>query len=525
MSGLHDLFGDIDIYVFDQLLRGRIAPGMRVFDAGCGSGRNLIYLLRAGYEVFGIDADPFAVQSVQRLAATLAPGLPSDNFRVEAIERHTFPEGFADVVLSSAVLHFARDDDQFMAMLLGTWKPLKRGGVMVCRLASSIGMEDQVTPVAGRRHWLPDGSERYLVDATLLTDLTRELGGEFVDPLKTTIVHNQRCMTTWVVCKMAAFILATVLSVSLAAAQTPPNTVVLRPAPNIPGVIKGGTLPEIVVRGLRAADDPLWLPNIGLVFSESAANRVVRLGADDEVTTFVGELHGPLGMTFDSRGRLISLQTQEGFRGPRVIWPAGEETILAVTFNGQTFGRPNDIVSDRNGGLYFSDLGPRPTPPGALAPAVYYVPPGGAPIRVADDISRPNGVMLSRDEKTLYVNDTGGIHAYAFDVLPDGRLANRRVFATYVGRDRTIRATDPPVANPDGLAIDDEGRVYALTEAGIEVVSASGQHLGVIPVWCITRRCQNLTFGGPDKRTLYVAGGGTLLRIPMLARGFRGRVK
>jgi gluconolactonase len=310
-----------------------------------------------------------------------------------------------------------------------------------------------------------------------------------------------------------------------ASAQPPGSQVAPQPAPDIPGVIKGGTMPELVVRGLRAADDPLWLPNIGLVFTESPNNRVVRLGDDDQVSTFVGELHGPLGMTLDQQGRLISLQTQAGFAGPRVIWPPGKEAILADSFDGRRFGRPNDIVSDRKGGVYFSDLGPRPTPPGGLSPAVYYVPPGGTPIRVADDIARPNGVQLSRDEKTLYVNDTGGIHAYAFDVLPDGRLANRRVFATYVGRDRSIPATEPPVSSADGLAIDDEGRVYALTEAGIEVVSANGQHLGVIPVWCITRRCQNLTFGGPEKKTLYVAGGGTLVRIPMLAEGFRGRAK
>ena len=101
----------------------------------------------------------------------------------------------------------------------------------------------------------------------------------------------------------------------------------------------------------------------------------------------------------------------------------------------------------------------------------------------------------------------------------------RRCSPRYRSSDRSIPATDPPVSNADGLAIDEEGRVYSLTEAGIEVVSSSGQHLGVIPVWCITRRCQNLTFGGPDKKTLYVAGGGTLLRIPMLARGFGERVK
>ncbi|MSO84025.1 MAG: SMP-30/gluconolactonase/LRE family protein [Acidobacteria bacterium] len=319
--------------------------------------------------------------------------------------------------------------------------------------------------------------------------------------------------------------LAGCMGVSSAAAQTAPNTVVLEPAPDIAGVIKGGTRPEIVARGLKGADDPIWLPNIGLVFTESQGNRVVRLGEDDQLTTFVGGLHLPLGMTFDAQGRLISLQSQAGFAGPRVIWPAGKEMVLADGFEGRPFGRPNDIVSDRKGGVYFTDLGPRPAPPGGLSPAVYYVPPGGAPMRVADDISRPNGVQLSRDEKTLYVNDTGGIQAFAFDVLPDGRLANRRVFVTYVGRDRSIAATEAPVSSADGLVIDDDGRVYALTEAGIEVVSSSGQHLGVIPVWCITRRCQNLTFGGPEKRTLYVAGGGTLVRIPMLARGFGGRAK
>ena len=305
-------------------------------------------------------------------------------------------------------------------------------------------------------------------------------------------------------------------------AQTPPNTVDLRPAPDIPGVIKAGTVPEIVVRGLRSADDPLWLPDVGLIVTESANNRIVRLGPDDQVTTFVGGLHGPLGQTVTRERRLISLQTQEGFRGPRVVWPAGTERVVADAYDGKPFGRPNDIVSDSKGGVYFSDLGPRPTPPGGLAPAVYYVPPGGAAIRVADDVERPNGVMLSGDEKTLYVNDTGGIHTYAFDVRADGLLSNRRVFATWTGRDRSVAE---PVANTDGIAIDEEGRVYVLTEAGIEVAGANGQHLGVIHVWCITRRCQNLTFGGPDKRTLYVAGGGTLLRIPMLARGFGGRVK
>ena len=201
MSELQELFGEIDIYLFDQLLRRRLIPGMRVLDAGCGSGRNLVYLLQSGYEVFGVDPDPVSIESVQQLATRLAPRLPSDNFRVEAIERSSFPDAFADVVLSSAILHFARDDAQFTAMLRGTWRVLRPGGLLFARLASSIWMEQAVTPIAGRRHRLPDRTERYLVDEPLLIGLTGELGGELLDPLKTTVVQSQRCMTTWVVRK------------------------------------------------------------------------------------------------------------------------------------------------------------------------------------------------------------------------------------------------------------------------------------------------------------------------------------
>jgi len=201
MTELQDQFGQIDIYVFDQLLRGRITPGMRVFDAGCGSGRNLVYLLHAGYEVFGADTDRPSLTAVQRLAATLAPRLPPDNFRGEPLEQLSFPDAFADVVLCSAVLHFARDDDHFSAMLQGIWRVLKPGGMLFVRLASSIGLEQQVERLAGRRHRLPDGTERYLVDEAQLDALTKELGGELLDPLKTTVVQRQRSMTTWVVRK------------------------------------------------------------------------------------------------------------------------------------------------------------------------------------------------------------------------------------------------------------------------------------------------------------------------------------
>lgn len=198
---LRDQFGSIDIYLFDQLLRGRVAPGMRVLDAGCGTGRNVEYLLRAGYDVYGCDADERAVAAIRRLAAELAPTLPVDHFRVEPIEAMTFDAASMDVVMCSAVLHFARDDGHFDAMVRRAWHVLAPGGLFFSRLASTIGMEGKFQPLGGRRFRLLDGSDRFLVDEALLTSTTHGLGGDLVDPLKTTVVQGQRCMTTWVVRK------------------------------------------------------------------------------------------------------------------------------------------------------------------------------------------------------------------------------------------------------------------------------------------------------------------------------------
>jgi tellurite methyltransferase len=201
MLTLQQQFGPIDIYLFDQLLKGRISPGMRILDAGCGSGRNLVYLLREGYEVYGADSDERSIESVRSLARMFAPALPPTNFRVESIERMSFNDAWADVVISNAIFHFARDDAHFESMLRGSWRVLKPGGLFFCRLASTIGMESQFVRIQGRRFRSPDGAERYLVDEALLVSLTERLGGELAEPLKTTVVQNQRSMTTWVVRK------------------------------------------------------------------------------------------------------------------------------------------------------------------------------------------------------------------------------------------------------------------------------------------------------------------------------------
>lgn len=199
MRSLVEQFGPIDIYLFDQLLRGRVAPGMRVLDAGCGSGRNLVYLLQTGFEVYGADASAEAIAQTRALARMLAPSLPAENFRQELIEEMSWPAASFDVALSNAVLHFARDDDHFQAMLRAMWRVLRPGGLLFCRLASTIGMEHR--HVAGRRFRSPDGAERYLVDEELLLTCTRQLGGDLLDPLKTTVVQDQRSMTTWVLAK------------------------------------------------------------------------------------------------------------------------------------------------------------------------------------------------------------------------------------------------------------------------------------------------------------------------------------
>ena len=200
---LQQRFGNLDIYLFDQLLRGNIVPGMSILDAGCGHGRNLVYLLREGYAVFGADANPEAIAEVRHLAAALSPTLPGENFRVEPIEAMSFLNATFNVVLLNAVLHFAASDQHFDAMLNGAWRVLKPGGLLFCRLASTIGMEDSHQRITGRRFVSPDGAERYLVDEALLLAYTTSLGGELVDPLKTTIVQDQRAMTTWVLRKLS----------------------------------------------------------------------------------------------------------------------------------------------------------------------------------------------------------------------------------------------------------------------------------------------------------------------------------
>ena len=196
---IQEQFGQIDIYVFDQILRGNIAAGMTVLDAGCGYGRNLVHLLREGCEVFALDASAEGVEHVRQLAGILAPSLPAENFRVGQLEAMPFADGFADMVICNSVLHFARDEKHFLAMVEELWRCVRPGGMLFCRLGSRIGMDFE--RIRGHIYRIGDGAEWFLVDEAVLLQMTRQMGGILVDPLKTTIVQDYRCMTTWVVRK------------------------------------------------------------------------------------------------------------------------------------------------------------------------------------------------------------------------------------------------------------------------------------------------------------------------------------
>ncbi len=189
-------FGDIDIYLFDQILKGRFDARRRVLDAGCGDGRNLVYFLRTGFTCYGVDADAGAVAAVQRLASELSPHLPSAHFTQADLAALPFPDASMDAVVCSAVLHFADDAAQFGRMVEDLWRVLAPGGLFFARLATNIGIEGRI-PVANRRVRLPDGSDRFVVDAVTLMEWTGRLGARLADPIKTTNVQGLRCMTTW----------------------------------------------------------------------------------------------------------------------------------------------------------------------------------------------------------------------------------------------------------------------------------------------------------------------------------------
>jgi SAM-dependent methyltransferase len=205
MTTLDDVLawlGRTDVYLLDQVMRGRLRPPMRVLDAGCGDGRNVELLLRGGFEVHAIDSDAGAVAKLRDHAADVAPHLPASNFGVGAVEALPYADASFDAVLCVAVLHFARDRAHLDAMAGELARVLRPGGLLFARLATTITVEGRTLPLGGGRHRLGDGSERFLTGEADLAAVARGIG-ELADPLKTVNVENLRAMTTWVVRKRA----------------------------------------------------------------------------------------------------------------------------------------------------------------------------------------------------------------------------------------------------------------------------------------------------------------------------------
>ncbi len=298
----------------------------------------------------------------------------------------------------------------------------------------------------------------------------------------------------------------------------------------IPGVIASGVEWEIAWAGYDNADGIVGLPDGGLLFAQEQPNRVRKLEPDGSTSVYLEDTNGGGSLSIDSEGRLFAVQrtcTDPGRRTEgecleptKVSVLTPERKVLADRFqSGEPLGRLNDLVADSKGGAYFSVGG------------AYYVNRDGVVRTVADagDI-RSNGIMLSRDEGTLYVTNREVV--VAFDVAPDGSVRNRRDFATLEGD-----------SGGDGMAIDGAGRLYVTANLGVHVLGPEGQYLGLIPT---PRRPITVAFSGPEKKTLYIVGSRavapdgrseyttppgvrnnskTIYKIPMLAEGFKGRAK
>ncbi len=319
----------------------------------------------------------------------------------------------------------------------------------------------------------------------------------------------------------ALLVVCGVLATSPALSQAPPPIVKSPPdttAPDIPGVVAGGTKVQLIRDLFQSTEGPIAMPDGSLLFTEQDAGdgRLVTIDKDGKISTYLDNTNRTIGLAYDPKGRLIGTQSRE----PRVGVLAPTRMVLADQYGGQPLVFPNDLVVDKKGGVYFTDQVNsrfRP-PPAGRKPALFYIRPDGQLVKLTEEVTSPNGVMLNPDETILYA--TNGPVIVAFDVLPDGTLRNSRTFATMVGLSRNEAGV--VTGGADGVAIDAAGRFYAATGVGVQVFSPQGQHLGTIP---IPLPPQAIAFAGPQKRTLYVVGRGAVYKIAMLAQGFMGRAK
>lgn len=312
---------------------------------------------------------------------------------------------------------------------------------------------------------------------------------------------------------LAGFVIA---SLWVFASGTSASEVVLE---EIPGVVAGGTRVQVIREDFQGTEGPLAMPDGSLIFTEPLANRINRISASNEVTPFLTETDGANALAYSPSGELLAVLI--GKPALAVIFPADRAKVYARDFQGNAFFRPNDLVADKTGGIYFTDPSglPKPGQPTPPKPSVYYFTPDGKLLLLTTAIPRPNGIQLSPDEKILYVANTSGEFVLAFDLRSPGQIGAPREFAKLAGFRQTETGT---TSGADGLAIDASGRLYVATTVGVQVFSPTGQPLGIL---ALPKPPQNLAFAGSEKKTLYVVGRGAVYRIAMLTAGFAGRAK
>ena len=275
----------------------------------------------------------------------------------------------------------------------------------------------------------------------------------------------------------------------------------------IPGIGPAG---EIVKQhtGFQFTEGPAADAQGNVYFTDIPANRILKVDTEGKLSTFLENSQRCNGLMFDGRGRLIACQGGAG-RIIAIDVATKDITVVADQYNGKRFNSPNDLVLDRLGGVYFTD----PSFGGATTQdkmAVYYVSPTGAATRLIDDLPRPNGVILSVDEKTLYVLPSGTTNVMAYPIESPGKLGSGKVFCKLEQSQR----------GGDGLTIDIKGNLY-LTNPGasaIQVVSPEGKTLGLIK---FPEPPANCTFGGRDMKTLFVTARSSLYAVKMEATGHR----
>lgn len=198
ISELNKLLGNIDIYLLDQILKGRFSADMKILDAGCGEGRNAVYLINGGYQVFGIDQNEMAIQYCRFMAKSLDKSYDVHRFQVGGLEEIPFHTEAFDAVICSAVLHFAQDETNFWQMINEMQRVLKPGGILWFRMTTAFGgILEQSHALEGGKYLLPDASERFLLTQNHLDKLER-LGMKFLEHPKSVLVHGQRAMGVFV---------------------------------------------------------------------------------------------------------------------------------------------------------------------------------------------------------------------------------------------------------------------------------------------------------------------------------------